>query len=66
MFKNILIVASVWHIIVAGIIIFINGNGWCIACRDTLLTGLGVISIIIGIIGIVSGLRNSDPMPGRG
>ena len=66
MFKYFIYVASVWHIIIGGWIIFIDGDRWCIACRGTVISLMGVISILLGVIGIVGGLRNSDPMPGRG
>ncbi|HEY0458319.1 MAG TPA: hypothetical protein VGC97_04145 [Pyrinomonadaceae bacterium] len=54
MFKNLQLVYAVWFIIVGGIIIFIDGRGWCIACRDTLLTVVGVISLILGVVGLIS------------
>ena len=55
---------AVWFIIVGGIIIFINGDRGCLACNGILLTTVGVINVLIGVIGLASGLR-SDPMPGR-
>jgi len=64
--KNLLLVAAVWHIIVGGLIIFIDGRGWCIACRDTILTVGGVVSLIVGVVGLIVGLRGSNPMPGQG
>jgi hypothetical protein len=48
---------EVWFIIVGGIIIFFDGRGWCIACRDGILTGIGVICLILGAIGIINQLR---------
>lgn len=47
---------QVWSIIVGGLIIFIDGNGWCIACRGTLLTVAGVILLALGVISIVAGM----------
>ena len=64
--KNLLLVAAVWHIIVGGMIIFIDGRGWCIACRETILTVGGIVSLIVGIVGIVVAMRGSNPMPGKG
>jgi hypothetical protein len=51
------IVAAVFYIIVGGWIIFFDGRGWCIACRETILTGMGVICLILGIIGLVNAMR---------
>ncbi|MFN7941473.1 MAG: hypothetical protein U0X73_07720 [Thermoanaerobaculia bacterium] len=65
MFKRIPLVSAVWHIIVGGWIIFWNGKGWCIACReDTILTVLGVVALVLGVVGL-AGRFSSDPMPGR-
>jgi hypothetical protein len=64
--KRLYMVAAMWHIIVGGWIIFWNGKGWCIACREeTGLTVVGAISLILGIVGVIDRMR-SDPMPGRG
>jgi hypothetical protein len=46
---NLNIVASIWCIIIGGLIIFIDGRGWCIACNGTLFTVVAVISILVGI-----------------
>lgn len=52
---NFNIVAAVWCIIIGGLIIFIDGRGWCIACNGTIFTVLGVISILVGVIALVAG-----------
>ncbi|MGC2237662.1 MAG: hypothetical protein WA584_15980 [Pyrinomonadaceae bacterium] len=52
---NFNIVAAIWCIIIGGLIIFIDGRGWCIACNGNIFTALGVISILIGVIAIVAG-----------
>ncbi len=51
---------AVWFIIVGGWIIFSDGRGWCIACRDTPLTVMGVICLILGVIGIINRVRSGD------
>lgn len=51
------IVMAVWFIIVGGWIVFFDGRGWCICCREGILTGMGVISLIFGVIGIINQLR---------
>jgi hypothetical protein len=50
MYRGIHLVLAVWSIIVGGYIIFINGDRWCIACGSNILTGLGVVSIALGVI----------------
>jgi hypothetical protein len=54
MFKNLQLVYAVMFIIIGGWIIFFDGRGWCIACRETILTVLGVISLILGVVGLIS------------
>jgi|GEM_PF-742099 len=66
MFRRFIFVAWIWHIIVGGWIIFSNGERWCLACREVGLTLIGMISIALGLVGLISGLRASNPMPGRG
>jgi hypothetical protein len=51
------IVVSVWFIIVGGWILFFDGHGWCIACRETILTAMGVICLIMGVAGLIGGMR---------
>jgi hypothetical protein len=51
------IVLSVWFIIVGGWIVFFDGRGWCICCREGILTGMGVICLIVGVIGIINELK---------
>jgi hypothetical protein len=51
------IVLSVWFIIVGGWIIFFDGRGWCIACRENILTVMGVICLILGVVGIINQMR---------
>ena len=65
MYKGITLVMAVWHIIIGGWIFFLNGNGWCIKCGSSLLIGLGVVSILLGLAGIVNGLRGSGAAAGR-
>ena len=57
MYKGIHLVLAVWSIIVGGYIIFINGDRWCIACGGSILMGLGVVSIVLGVIGLATGLK---------
>ena len=59
MYKGIHLVLAVWSIIVGGYIIFINGDKWCIACGGAILTGLGVVSIVLGVIGLATGLKST-------
>lgn len=59
------IVAAVFYIIVGGWIIFFDGRGWCIACRETILTGMGVVCLILGIIGLVNAMRAPSANVGR-
>ena len=54
------IVVSVWFIIVGGWIIFFDGHGWCIACRETILTAMGVICLIMGVVGLIGGMRGES------
>lgn len=54
------IVLSVWFIIVGGWIIFFDGHGWCIACRETILTAMGVICLIMGVVGLIGGMRGES------
>ena len=51
------IILAVWFIIVGSYIIFFDGRGWCIACREGILTGMGVVCLIFGVIGIMNQLR---------
>lgn len=53
------LVMAVWFIIVGGWIIFSDGRGWCIACREGTLTVMGVICIILGVIGIINRVRSA-------
>ena len=62
MYKGIHLVLAIWCIIIGGWIFFINGKGWCIACGSATLLGLGVVSIVLGVIGIATGLK----APGAG
>jgi len=57
------IVVSVWFIIVGGWIIFFDGHGWCIACREMILTGMGVICLILGVIGLIGGMKGQSAGP---
>jgi hypothetical protein len=63
--KGITLVLAVWHIIIGGYIIFINGDRWCIACGNTILTGMAVVSVVLGLIGIVVGLKGAPATAGR-
>lgn len=54
------IVVSVWFIIVGGYIIFYDGLRWCICCRETILTAMGVICIVMGVIGLIGGMRSQN------
>jgi len=54
------IVVSVWFIIVGGWIIFFDGHGWCIACRETILTAMGVICLIMGVVGFIGGMKGQS------
>jgi hypothetical protein len=65
MYKGITLVLAVWHIIIGGWIIFINGDRWCIACGNTILTGLAVVSIVLGVVGLVIGLKGAPAAAGR-
>lgn len=65
MYKGIHLVLSVWHIIIGGYIIFIDGKGWCIACGSGVLMGLGVVSIVLGLAGLYSGLKVPSAAPAR-
>jgi hypothetical protein len=58
------IVMAVWHIIIGGWIYFGNGKGWCIVCNPAILTVVAVISVALGIGGLVIGRGASNPMPG--
>lgn len=58
------LVLAVWSIIIGGYIFFINGKGWCIRCGSGVLIGLGVISIVLGLAGLYSGLRARRPSSG--
>jgi hypothetical protein len=58
------IVSAVWHIIVGGWIFFGNGKGWCIVCNPGVLVLVAVISVLLGIVGLVMGRARSTPMPG--
>lgn len=51
------IVVSVWFIIVGGWILFFDGHGWCIACRETILTAMGVICLLMGVVGFIGGMK---------
>ena len=53
------LVMAVWYIIVGVWIIFSDGRGWCIACRDGILTVMGVICIILGVIAIINRARST-------
>jgi hypothetical protein len=66
MFRTLLLVTGGWSIIVGMWIFFRDGTKWCLACRETSMTLIGVISIVLGIICIVSTLRRSDSTPARG
>ena len=57
MYKGIHLVLAVWCIIIGGYIFFINGKGWCIACGSGVLMTLGVVSIVLGLVGIYSALK---------
>jgi len=51
------IVMAVLFIIVGGWIIFFDGRGWCIACREIILTVMGVICLLVGVIGVINEMR---------
>lgn len=55
--------AWVWIIIVGGLMITPRGIE-CIACGPALTRVLGVLSLALGIAGLVMGRRGSDPMRG--
>ena len=57
MYKGIHLLLAVWSIIIGGYIIFINGKGWCIACGNGVLMGLGVVSIVLGLAGLYGALK---------
>jgi hypothetical protein len=59
MYKGIHLVLAVWSIIIGGYIIFINGDRWCIACGSSIMTGLGVVSVVLGLVGLATGLKGS-------
>ena len=65
MYRGIHLVLAVWSIIVGGYIIFINGDRWCIACGSSILTGLGVVSVVLGVVGLGTGLRSPAATAGR-
>ena len=52
------LVITVWFIIVGGWIIFFDGRQpQCIVCREGILTIMGVICLLFGVIGIVDQFR---------
>ena len=57
--------AYVWIIIVGGLIIYPGGIIQCIVCERVGSTLIGLISMILGVAGLVRDLRSSDPMPGH-
>ena len=50
-------VLAVWSIIIGGIIFFIDGTHWCIACNGILFNALAVVSVVLGLAGFVAGGR---------
>jgi len=52
MYKGIHLVLAVWSIVIGGYIIFINGDRRCIACGSSIMTGLGVVSVVLGLVGL--------------
>jgi uncharacterized membrane protein len=59
---NMRIVLAVWCVIVGGIMFIIEDGKIikiCIACNSTLFLALAVISILLGVVGIVGGLKGS-------
>ena len=65
MYKGIHLLLAVWSIIIGGLIIFINGRGWCIACNGSIFTGAGVVSIALGVINVVAIWPRSAGATGR-
>jgi len=63
--KPINLVLAVWSIIIGGLIIFIDGNGWCIACRGTFMTVLGIISLLLGAVAIATGMGKAPSTVGN-
>ncbi len=53
------LVMAVWFIIVGVWIIFSDGRGWCIACRDSVITVMGVVCLILGVIEIINRVRSA-------
>jgi hypothetical protein len=58
-------ILAVWCIIIGGIIIFIDGTHWCIACNGILFNVLAVISIVLGVAGLATGGRIPNAAAGR-
>jgi hypothetical protein len=54
MSRTLHLVMAVAFIIIGGWIIFFDGRGWCIACRTTIDIVLGVISLLLGLVGIAT------------
>lgn len=54
MSRTLQLVMAVAFIIIGGWIIFFDGRGWCIACRLTIDTVLGIVAIVLGVIALAS------------
>lgn len=58
-----------WIIIIGGLMIVPGPNGpiiHCLPCTPITNILIGIISVALGVAGLVLGSRFSDPMPGRG
>jgi hypothetical protein len=54
MSRTLQLVMAVAFIIIGGWIIFFDGRGWCIACRTTIDTVLGIVAIVLGLIALAN------------
>ena len=60
------LVLSIWSIIIGGWIIFIDGDGWCIACNGTIGTILGIVSIVLGLAVLFNSMGARGAVAERG
>ena len=54
MSRTLHLVMAVAFIIIGGWIIFFDGRGWCINCRTTIDLLLGIVSLVLGLVGIAT------------
>ena len=64
MFRYIPRLTWAWIIIVGGLMIYPGGIE-CIVCGRGITMLLGIASVILGVLGFLTGSRSSNPMPGR-